>query len=91
MAVDQAAITVGTSPTLLSESEAGHPDGTSILVTNISTTTDVWVGNANVTTANGTPCRANDGQVSVDLNATESLYGIVASGSAEVRVLRQGE
>lgn len=90
MAVDQAAVTVGTTPTVLSESEAGHPDGTTVLVTNISTTTDVWVGNASVTVASGTPCRANDGQVAVDLEATEHLYGIVASGSAEVRVLRSG-
>jgi len=90
MAVDQAAVTVGTDPTPLWEVEAGAPDGESLLVTNISTDTDVWVGNANVTADDGTPVRHSDGQIGLDLAAAEKLFGVVASGSAEVRVLRQG-
>lgn len=92
MAVDQATITVDNTKTwLLSEAEAGsYKDGTSICVTNISTTVDVWVGNSSVTTSNGTPVRSNDGQLAIDLGPGEDLYAVTASGSAECRVLRNG-
>ena len=49
----------------------------------------VYLGGSGVTTAAGFPL-AVGGQVSMDADAAEGLYGIVASGTVEVRVLEVG-
>ncbi len=57
----------------------------SILVTNNGSVA-VYLGTSSVTTANGTPL-APAASLSLELSAGVVLYGIVASGTADVRTL----
>ncbi len=59
-----------------------------VVVRNRSTVV-VYIGGPGVTTGTGFPLDPGD-SVSVDLSAKESLYGIVASGTAAVAVLQSG-
>lgn len=86
MAVQAAQVSVGTTATLLSNDEGR--DGSSILVQAPAGAT-LFVGGADVTSAQGFPVAA--GQVlSFDLRSTDALFGILASGSGTVSVLRGG-
>ena len=49
----------------------------------------VFVGDSDVSTASGFPLAAG-ASMSVDLDPGESLWGVVASGTVEVRVLEVG-
>ena len=46
----------------------------------------VYVGGASVTTANGLPLEVGE-KLAFDLDANVVLYGVVASGTADVRIL----
>lgn len=85
MAVAAAQVSVGTSATVLNAVDA---DPQSVLVRSPSAaTTSVYVGPSTVTTGNGFELPAG-GSLSMDLAAGEQLYGIVASGTQTVHVLR---
>lgn len=60
--------------------------GSSIVLFN-SGALSVFVGGSTVTAATGTPVGAGSWSPSLDLNPGDGLYGIVASGSSDVRVL----
>ncbi len=68
----------------------GRSTRSSVVIQNTSTTVDVFVGGltangGGLTTANGLKIAAGQSLSFTDLNG--SLYGIVASGSADVRYL----
>lgn len=81
-----ASATVATTATALHASDA---DGQSLLVSNVGAAT-VYLGPAGVTTSSGVPLAAGASVSINDLAAGERIYGIVASSTNEVRVLRQG-
>lgn len=75
--------TVGVTATLLPATAlAGRR---SVVVHNSGSVT-VFLGPSSVTTANGLPIAPNE-KISLDINASVLLYGIVSSGSADVRTL----
>lgn len=75
-------VTVATTATLIS---ASRPGGDSVTIQNLGTTA-VYIGAANVTTANGFPIPGVAGS-SLTFPATTDVYGIVASGTQAVAVL----
>lgn len=94
MTVKTAAITVGTSATLLTTNadstkafEGGYQCTAELDNTDASVT--VYVGGPDVTTSTGTRLLAQ-AQKAYDLGPDDALYGIVASGSVSVRVLETG-
>lgn len=86
MAVQAAQVSVTTSPTPLNTAD---PDALSVLVRlPAAATASVYVGPSNVTTATGVELPAG-AAITVDLGG-DVLYGIVASGTQTVHVLRLG-
>ena len=82
-----AAVTVGVTPTPLTAglTQGGtYPQRTA--VKNVSAVT-VYVGGADATTASGYPLAAGEG-VTLD-DTAGGLYGVVATGTAECRVLER--
>ena len=77
-----AQVTVGTTPTLISAARDGTDD---VTIVNFGTT-QVFIGNANVTVSNGFPIPGVVG-ASLTIPATTAIYGIVASGTQAVAVL----
>jgi hypothetical protein len=58
------------------------------MVKNVGTAT-VYIGGSNVTTANGFPLEIGEA-ATCDLGRNEALFGIVASGTQNVRVMEVG-
>lgn len=89
----QAAVSVGTAPTLLTAGVVGaNPptlsstkDRKNITLFNNGTTT-IFLGDASVTTVSGHPVLAQTG-FSADYGGQAALYGICAAGTNDVRVL----
>lgn len=78
--------TVTSSATLLA---AANPKRQELIITNNSTTTDAFIGmDSNVTTANGLPLYAGQTRERSRGFGTwlGPVYGIVASGSTDVRI-----
>lgn len=91
MSGNQRAVTVTTTATRLdtAEKSGGVKPGSSIAIYNASAST-VYIGmTSGVTTANGVPVAAASWGPSFDLD-DEAVYGIVASGTADVRVIETG-
>jgi len=87
MSVQSAAVTVATTATALA---AVDDDFSSIEVANVGAAT-VYIGGSDVTTSNGFPVAAGASWYPPQsLAGGERVYGIVASGTVEVRVLRFG-
>jgi hypothetical protein len=87
MAVQATQLAVGTAPVKLSADGAG--DGSSVLV-QAPAGAILYLGGADVNaTTKGFPVAAG-GQLSVDLPSFEELYGVLASGTGTVTVLRVG-
>lgn len=87
MSVSSAAVSVATTATALHVADA---DALGIEVQNVGAST-VYVGGSDVTTSNGFPVAAGAAWYPPQpLAAGERVYGIVASGTVEVRVLRLG-
>lgn len=90
MATKTRAVTVTTTATRLDTTdETDSVSGSSLVVYNNGSAT-VYVGGSDVTTANGLPVAASAWGPGVDLDPGEAWYGIVASGTVEVRVGEQG-
>ena len=75
-------VTVGATPTLISAARDGGDD---VTIMNFGTT-QVFIGNADVSVANGFPIPGVVG-ASLTIPATTAIYGIVASGTQPVAVL----
>ena len=91
MAINHALVSVGTSATLLTvAASGGGKDGSTILVQNPSGGVSVYLGGAGVTSSSYGYILAANSNISIELNQDEALYGVVASSTQSVAVLRQG-
>lgn len=88
MTVEAAAVSVATTATALHSTESADSDPISLVIYNNGAST-IYVGGSGVTTSTGIPVAAGACLVG-ELAAGERVYGIVASGTVEARVLRQG-
>jgi hypothetical protein len=79
-----ATITVATTPTLL----VAAATGTRTIYLHVTGNTAIFIGGANVTTATGTATEKHTTPIPIILRDGDSLYGIVASGTVDMRVLR---
>jgi hypothetical protein len=77
-------VTVATTPTLL----AAGAIGTRTIYLHVIGNTAVYIGGATVTTAAGLATEKHTSPIPITLRDGDSLYGIVASGTADMRVLR---
>lgn len=91
MAATSRAVSVGTTATRLDATADTSDDvrhQSSAIYNNGSAT--VFLGGADVTTANGFPLAAGTSMSISDLELGDELYGRVASGTVEVRVFEVG-
>jgi hypothetical protein len=79
-----ASVTVGTTPTLL----VAGATGTRTIYLHVEDNSIVYLGGATVTTAAGTAVEKHTSPIEIQLRAGDTLYGIVGSGTADVRVMR---
>ena len=77
-------ITVGTTPTLLMTGATG----TRTIYLHIVGNTAVYIGGATVTTTAGLATEKHTTPIPIVLRDGDSLYGIVASGTVDMRVMR---
>ena len=89
MALAHERVSVGTTATLLSSEYAGK-DGQTVSVQNPSASVVVYIGGAGVTTTSYGYALGTSSDMSVELQTGETLYGVVASSTLTVNVLRQG-
>ena len=91
MAINHAIVSVGTTATLLTvAASGGGKDGSTILIQNPSGGQAVYIGGAGVTTSSYGFILAVNSNMSIELNQDEAVYGVVASSTQSVAVLRQG-
>lgn len=76
--------TVTTSPTLLVAADESHRT----IYLHVIGNTTVYLGGSTVTTATGTATEKHTTPVAIEVPANETLYGIVAADTEDVRVLR---
>jgi hypothetical protein len=89
MAITHGVVSVGATATLLSAAEAGR-DGQTVLVQNPTGGVNVFIGGTGVTSASYGYLLVGGSAFAIDLQAGEGLYGVVASGTQSVSVIRQG-
>jgi hypothetical protein len=89
VAVTHNIVSVGATATIISNAENDR-DGHSVLVQNPSASVTVYIGGAGVTTASYGVALAGGADISIDLLQGEVLYGVVASSTQNVNVLRAG-
>ena len=89
MALSHGIVSVGTTATLLSASAAGR-DGQTVLVQNPSGGATVYLGGSGVTNTDYGYVLEAGVAFAIDLQGGESLYGVVASSTQSVSVIRQG-
>ena len=89
MAISHARVSVGTTATKLTSDYDGK-DGQTINVQNPAGGVDVYIGGEGVTTTDYGYLLKADTNFSVELQDDEKLYGVVASGTQTVNIIRQG-
>jgi hypothetical protein len=77
-------VTVGTTPTLL----MAGATGTRTIYLHVVGNTTIYIGGETVTTATGTATEKHTSPFPITLRDGDTLYGIVTSGTADMRVLR---
>jgi hypothetical protein len=82
MAVKSTQLTIGTTPTLI----VGETQSPKSVMVSGQSVGNVFIGGSDVTTTNGTDAGKLEGVV-LRLNQTDSLYGIVSSGTHTLQVL----
>lgn len=88
MAIKHARVTVGTTATLLDTFDMLDGSGT-VSIQNLGTVS-VYIGGPGVTTTSyGYELKANS-SLSIDMKIPETVYGVVATGTATVNVLTKG-
>lgn len=95
MALHTGNVTVGTTPTLLSSSpRRGLDDVHWVEVIVPAAGSTVYVGGSDVTSSNGRPVAPSssvEASWAATLGPEDHLYGVTASGTQAVRVLRSRE
>jgi hypothetical protein len=88
MSISHERVSIGTTATVVSASSVGR-DGQTVAIQNPSGAT-VYLGGAGVTTTSyGFELGAGI-TFSIEMRHNEQLYGVVASGTQTVNVIRQG-
>lgn len=82
------AVTVNDSPTRLDTVGDEHLVGGIVVYNNGAS--PVYLGGSDVTPSNGVPIAASSWGPGLDLAHDEGLYGVVAAGTCDVRVLEVG-
>lgn len=77
-------VTVGTTPTLL----MAGATGTRTIYLHVVGNTTIYIGGATVTTTAGLATEKHTTPIPIVLRDGDSLYGIVALGTADMRVMR---
>ena len=91
MAINHAIVSVGSTATLLTVAASGGGKyGSTILIQNPTGGQAVYIGGAGVTTSSYGYILAVNSNISIELNQDEAVYGVVASSTQSVAVLRQG-
>ena len=91
MAINHAIVSVGATATLLTvAASGGGKDGSTILIQNPTGGQAVFLGGAGVTSSSYGYKLAIGSDMSMELNQGEEVYGVVASSTQSVAVLRQG-
>jgi hypothetical protein len=91
MAIEHAIVGLTTTATLLTvAASGGGKDGSTILIQNPAGGQVVYLGGAGVTSSVYGFILAVDANISLELNQDEALYGVVATSTQSVAVLRQG-
>jgi hypothetical protein len=91
MAINHAIVSVGATATLLTvAASGGGKDGSTILIQNPTGGQAVFLGGAGVTSSSYGYRLASGSDMSMELNQDEEVYGVVASSTQSVAVLRQG-
>jgi hypothetical protein len=89
MAITHARVSIGITPTQISSDFAGK-DGQAVLVQNPSNGTTVFLGGDGVTTTSyGFQLDAGS-NFTIEMQNGEKLFGVVASSTQTVNVIRQG-
>ncbi len=81
------AVSVGTSATALGTGSGGAANAGIMVQAPSSNTASVFVGDSNVTTSNGLEIEPGKG-ITLPIQDESSVYGIVASGTQNLRVLK---
>lgn len=89
MALSHQRVSVGTTATLLSTSAVGR-NGQTVLVQNPAGGVDIYIGGAGVTTSSYGYLLSAGAAFAIELTFNEAIYGVVASSTQTVNVLRQG-
>jgi len=89
MAISHAQVSVGTTATLLSLAVQGR-NGSTVLVQNPSGGANVFIGGAGVTTTSYGYLLTGGSAFAIDIENGEAIYGVVASSTQTVGVIRQG-
>jgi hypothetical protein len=89
MAVTHGIVSVSSTATLLSSGSAGR-DGQTVLVQNPSGGNNVFLGGSGVTSTSYGFLLEGGVAFAVELQTGESLFGVTASSTQNVSVLRQG-
>ncbi len=79
-------ITVGTSATALPTTSLVGREVIAIRNNEASTKT-IFIGDSDVSTTNGFPLDSSCPSITLDLDSSVTIYGVVASGTCDVRVL----
>lgn len=82
MSINASSVTVTTSATALASADSDQDE---VLLTNDGAA-DIFVGPSGVTTSTGFPVAAG-AVLAITVPAGETVYGIVASGTEDMRVL----
>lgn len=88
MAIQSQQVSVGTTATRLDSVAFGSMTRESCIVRNRGSAA-VFLGGSDVTTTNGLPLDPGE-FFSADIQASDALYGVVASGTVECRVMQVG-
>ena len=89
MAITHERVSVGTTATQISSNYAGK-DGQAVSVQNTAAGANVYIGGEGVTTTSYGYSLAGGTDMMVEMQDGEKLYGVVASSTQTVNVLRQG-
>lgn len=90
MGFDARKVSVTTTATKIAtgfDHSGGTSNASGVLVKNTHASATVYLGGATVTTDEGYPLAAGEALPVGDIGDGDNLYGIVASGTADVRVL----
>lgn len=86
ISIKSSATTITTSATPIPATALAGRESIAIINNDVLTTT-VYIGGSDVTTANGFPLNSTTPSITLDLDDSVVVYGIVSAGTADIRAL----